>query len=169
MLFSSEQLLYCTVLYTHKTTILCYPVLHTSVYKKTKEDCDIAVIHYILLYHHSHHRDNVTAPHGRPNLRSRLHFCHAQEGRPRSPQGHMGGGGGYCRYVIVGATILLAVRKSYSSRAAPIICRRKLQIIFNNPFTMCQRAWQLKEDFASSYFNMREVMFYIYIYIYIYI
>jgi len=33
--------------------------------------------HYILLYHHSHHRDNVTAPHGRPNLRSRLHFCHA--------------------------------------------------------------------------------------------
>jgi len=30
-------------------------------------------------YHHSHHRDNVTAPHGRPNLRSRLHFCHAQE------------------------------------------------------------------------------------------
>ena len=37
-----------------------------------------------LLYHHSHHRDNVTAPHGRPNLRSRLHFCHAQEGRPRS-------------------------------------------------------------------------------------
>ena len=36
-------------------------------------------------YHHSHHRDNVTAPHGRPNLRSRLHFCHAQEGRPRSP------------------------------------------------------------------------------------
>jgi hypothetical protein len=39
----------------------------------------------ILLYHHSHHRDNVTAPHGRPNLRSRLHCCHAQEGRPRNP------------------------------------------------------------------------------------
>jgi len=38
----------------------------------------------------SHHRDNVTAPHGRPNLRSRLQFCHAQEGRPRSPQGHVG-------------------------------------------------------------------------------
>jgi len=29
-------------------------------------------------------------PHGRPNLRSRLHSCHAQEGRPRSPQGHVG-------------------------------------------------------------------------------
>jgi len=27
--------------------------------------------------------------HGRPNLRSRLHFCHAQEGGPRSPQGHV--------------------------------------------------------------------------------
>ena len=39
--------------------------------------------------------DNVTAPHGRPNLRSRLHSCHAQEGGPRSPQkdmrGHWGG------------------------------------------------------------------------------
>jgi len=46
--------------------------------------------HYILLYHHSHNRDNATAPHGRPNLRSRLHFCHAQEGRARSPQGHVG-------------------------------------------------------------------------------
>jgi len=46
-------------------------------------------------YHHSHHRDNVTAPHGRPNLRSRLHSCHAQEGGPRGPQGHvvaLGGG-----------------------------------------------------------------------------
>ena len=26
--------------------------------------------HYILLYHHLHHRDNITAPHGRPNLKS---------------------------------------------------------------------------------------------------
>ena len=34
----------------------------------------------------TYHRDNVTAPHGRPNLRSLLHFCHAQEGGPRSPQ-----------------------------------------------------------------------------------
>ena len=38
----------------------------------------------------THHRDNVTAPHGRPKLRSRLHSCHAQEGGPRSPQkGHV--------------------------------------------------------------------------------
>jgi len=32
---------------------------------------------------------NVTAPHGRPDLRSRLHSCHAQEGGPRSPQGRV--------------------------------------------------------------------------------
>jgi len=31
------------------------------------------------VYHPSHHRDNVTAPHGRPNLRSRLHFRLSQE------------------------------------------------------------------------------------------
>jgi len=31
----------------------------------------------------------MPAPHGRPNLRSRLHCCHAQEGGPRSPQGHV--------------------------------------------------------------------------------
>ena len=37
----------------------------------------------------THHRDNVTAPHGHPNLRSRLSFCHAQEGGPRSPQKDM--------------------------------------------------------------------------------
>ena len=37
----------------------------------------------------THHRDNVTAPHRRPNLRSRLHSCHAQEGGPRSPQKDM--------------------------------------------------------------------------------
>jgi len=46
--------------------------------------------HYILLHHHSHLRDNVTALHGRPNLRSRLHSCHAQEERPRRPQAHVG-------------------------------------------------------------------------------
>ena len=37
----------------------------------------------------THHWDNVTAPHGRPNFRSRLHFRHAQEGGPRSPQKDM--------------------------------------------------------------------------------
>ena len=31
----------------------------------------------------------VTAPHGRPSLRSRLHSGPAQEGGPRSPQGHV--------------------------------------------------------------------------------
>ena len=40
------------------------------------------------------HWDNVTAPHGRPNLRRRLHSCHAQEGGPRSPQRTCGGIGG---------------------------------------------------------------------------
>jgi len=32
------------------------------------------------------HRENLTAPHGRPNLRSRLHSCHAQAGGPKSPK-----------------------------------------------------------------------------------
>jgi hypothetical protein len=32
------------------------------------------------IYHHSHHRGNVTAPYGRPSHRSRLHFGHNQEG-----------------------------------------------------------------------------------------
>jgi len=30
-----------------------------------------------------------TTPHGHPKLSSRLHSCHAQEGGPRSPQGHV--------------------------------------------------------------------------------
>jgi hypothetical protein len=36
--------------------------------------------YFIFIYHHPPHRDNVTAPDGRPNLRSRLHFGHNQEG-----------------------------------------------------------------------------------------
>src|SRR5215475_5365475 len=46
-------------------------------------------IHFISIYHHPHHQHNVTAPHGRPNLRSRLHFGHIREGRPRSPKGQV--------------------------------------------------------------------------------
>jgi hypothetical protein len=40
---------------------------------------------YEIMWKKLPHRDNVTAPHGRPNLRSRLHFGHNREGRPRSP------------------------------------------------------------------------------------
>jgi len=32
---------------------------------------------HLPIHHPSHHRDNVTAPHGRPNLRSRLEFRHS--------------------------------------------------------------------------------------------
>ena len=38
-----------------------------------------------------HGLDNVTAPHGRPKFRSRLHSCHAQDGGPRNPQRTCGG------------------------------------------------------------------------------
>jgi len=47
-----------------------------------------------LSFQHHAHRDNVTAPNGRPNLRSRLHFSHSRGG-PRSLRGHvlaLGGG-----------------------------------------------------------------------------
>ena len=42
-----------------------------------------------LSFHHHSHRDNVTAPTGRPNLRSRLHFNHSRWGGPRSLKGHV--------------------------------------------------------------------------------
>src|SRR5215813_10764716 len=51
-------------------------------------------IHFISLYHHPPHQHNVTAPHGRPNLRSRLHFGKNRGGRPRSPKGTFGVIGG---------------------------------------------------------------------------
>jgi len=35
---------------------------------------------HLPIYHPSHHRDNVTAPHGRPNLSSRLHSATARGG-----------------------------------------------------------------------------------------
>jgi hypothetical protein len=48
------------------------------------------------VYHHTPPRDNVTAPHERPNVRSRLHFGPNRKGSPRSPSGTCGGmeGGG---------------------------------------------------------------------------
>jgi hypothetical protein len=42
--------------------------------------------HSISIYHHAHHRDNVAAPHGHPNRRSRLHIGHNGEGRPQSTE-----------------------------------------------------------------------------------
>ena len=38
------------------------------------------MVFHLPAYPHSHHRDNVVTPHGRPNLRSRLHYRHNQEG-----------------------------------------------------------------------------------------
>jgi len=40
----------------------------------------LLVLFNLPAYHHSHHRDNVVGPHGRPSLRSRLHYRHNQEG-----------------------------------------------------------------------------------------
>jgi hypothetical protein len=47
-------------------------------------------LYFRFIYHHPPQRDNVTAPHGRPNLRNRLHFGHNREGIPRCPYGTCG-------------------------------------------------------------------------------
>jgi len=38
------------------------------------------LVFHLPAHHHSHHRDNVVAPHGRPNLKSLLRYRHNQEG-----------------------------------------------------------------------------------------
>jgi hypothetical protein len=48
----------------------------------------LPVLHDHTYHHHSHHQGNVTAPCGRPNFRSRVHFGHNQEGETRSLYGH---------------------------------------------------------------------------------
>jgi hypothetical protein len=53
------------------------------------------LLHHADSYHHSHHRGNVSAPYGRPNLRSRLYS--ATTGRKtRSLYGHVLALGGKC-------------------------------------------------------------------------
>ena len=52
------------------------------------------MVFHLPAYHHSHHRDNVVAPHGRPKLRSRLYYRHNQEGGPRKFTRTCGGIGG---------------------------------------------------------------------------
>jgi hypothetical protein len=49
----------------------------------------LLVLHAHTFHYHSHYPGNVTAPHGRPKLRSQLHFGHNQEGGPRSLYGHV--------------------------------------------------------------------------------
>jgi hypothetical protein len=49
----------------------------------------MSVVIHAHIYHHSHHRDNLTAPYGRSNLRSRVHIGHNQERGPRSLYGHV--------------------------------------------------------------------------------
>jgi hypothetical protein len=45
--------------------------------------------HFIPIYHHPPHRDNVTVPHGHPNIRSRLHFSHNGRGDHKVHKGHL--------------------------------------------------------------------------------
>jgi len=48
-----------------------------------------------LSFHHHSHRDNVTAPTGRPSFRSRLHFSHGWgEGKTTKSERTCGGIGG---------------------------------------------------------------------------
>jgi hypothetical protein len=56
-----------------------------SAAKLEKKSAQIPRVNTV--YNHSHHRGNVTAPYGRPNLRSRLHCGHNQEVGPRSLYG----------------------------------------------------------------------------------
>jgi len=52
-----------------------------------------------LSFHHHSYRDNVTAPTGRPNLRSRLHFSHSRGGETtKSERACSGIGGGEFPY-----------------------------------------------------------------------
>jgi hypothetical protein len=43
----------------------------------------------VMFDHHPPHLDNVTVPHGCPNLRSQLHFSYNQEGEHEVHDGHV--------------------------------------------------------------------------------
>jgi len=60
----------------------------TMVWKIVDLDLRPLLALHFPIYHTSHHRDNVTA-HGRPSLRSRLHFRHSQEGDHESSYEHV--------------------------------------------------------------------------------
>jgi len=61
----------------------------------------LLLVFHLPAYHHSHYGDNVVAPHGRPNLRSRLHYRHNQEGNHECSEEHVAAlGGGTFLYII---------------------------------------------------------------------
>jgi hypothetical protein len=45
--------------------------------------------YFIFIYHHPPHPNNVTAPHGRPNIRSPLHFGHNRRGDHKVHKGNV--------------------------------------------------------------------------------
>ena len=81
-------------------------------------------------YHHSHHRDNVVAPHGRPNLRSRLHYRHNREGNHESSSEHVVAlGGKKCHEIgIIGKNVLKfhCIAKSNTQIVDTILSRLSL-------------------------------------------
>ena len=75
------------------------------------------LVFHLPAYHHSHHRYNVVAPHGRPRLRSRLHYRHNQEGKPRKFVRTCGGiGGGGFEDTVGYSTVSVLINHVYAHR-----------------------------------------------------
>ena len=82
-----------------------------------------------------------TAPHGHPNLRSRLRFCHAQEERPRSPQGHVD----LKKKVSVNSTVCLYDNLMHHTTSMNVI-NFKFKLSHS-----CETEWSLNKYFFSMY------------------
>ena len=108
---------------------------------------------------------DVTAPHGRPNLRSQLHFCHPQEGRPRSLPRTCGALGGGEMWICCGCKVTMAQSENGYICQCNINCRCKLiikggcyhQNLFANigqekPFLYCK----LKQVVKGNYWCMHK-------------
>jgi hypothetical protein len=71
--------------------LLCFRLLSKNLKMKIYRTIILPVPSWysIPIYHHPPHWDNVTAPHGRPNPRSQLHFSHNEEGDHKVHDGHV--------------------------------------------------------------------------------
>jgi hypothetical protein len=74
-----------TMVWVVQQNLCLRPLLVLHIHISPSTSYPYITIHFISIYHHPPPRDNVTAPHERPNLRSRLHFGHNWEGCPQSP------------------------------------------------------------------------------------
>ena len=113
------------------------------------------LVFHLPAYHHSPHRHNVVAPHGRPNLRSRLHYRHNQEGNHESSYEHVValGENSEGTYSIIGQLLSYSLSVVFTSR---LQCLR-LRLVFEAQYKSTMLPTTLTGNVCDSLYSVSKI------------